>query len=406
MMKLKDRQFKEYMRMVRINKTALFGMMIILGIPAAQAVDFGAFGDVNYRGFSPTNRERDHRLSNTFAQGQFDLYGTQKIDPVTRAFFELVFEDGGDGYGVDLERLYIARDLSPNFSIGAGRFHTPGGYWNTAYHHGALIQDTVTRPTFLNFEDGYGAIIPMHVIGVMGNGKIQTAGGSFDFDMMVGNSTSINTDGRVAGDHEATMDVNSTVDPSDKKVVGIKATYKLTATPLEVGAFVLNNPVVQSGSSGTLGNLGGFPDLTLPGYGGDLVSQRVVGEHFRYATSKFNVLGESYSLSNDSKVDASGKHKASAYFIQFGYHVTDNLEPIYRYENVDFSNQDPYFQILGTEEGGRHVFDLRYDISETNALKFEISRFLPVNSGSLNANGLDTNKSYTFYSLQWAFLLL
>jgi hypothetical protein len=376
------------------------GAALVIGTSAAQAVDFGAFGDVNYRGFSPTNRARDHRLSDTFAQGQFDLYGTQKIDPKTKAFFELVFEDGGDGYGVDLERLYISRDLTTNFAISAGRFHTPLGYWNTAYHHGAIIQDTVSRPTFLNFEDGYGAIIPMHMIGIMGTGNIATGGGKLGYDLMVGNSTSVNTDGVVSGASQSTMDVNSTVDPSDKKVVALKVTYKLSAVPLEVGAFVFNNPVVQSGGPGS------FLGMTLPDYGGALVSQRVVGGHFRYATSKFDILGEDYNLSDDSKVDSSGKSKASAYFVQFGYRVADQWKAMYRYENVDYSYNDPYFKLMGTEEGTRHVVDLRYDVSDTNALKFEIGRFETTNSGANNVNGTGLNKSYTFYALQWAFMML
>jgi hypothetical protein len=178
--------------------------------------------------------------------------------------------------------------------------------------------------------------------------------------------------------------------------------YQLSAIPLEVGAFVFNNPVVQSGD----GSGSPFLGMTLPGYGGALVSQRVVGGHFRYATSKFNVLGEDYNLSDDSKVDNSGTHKASAYFVQFGYQVTDNLQPIYRYENMDYSYNDPYFKIMGTEEGTRHVFDLRYDVSDTNALKFEIGRFEAANSGATNVNGTGFNKSYTFYALQWAFMML
>lgn len=399
-MELKNRLFKESMMMSINKKCILVGTALAIGASAAHAVDFGVFGDVNYRGFSPTNRTRDHRLSDTFAQGQFDLYGTQKIDPETKVFFELVFEDGGDGYGVDLERLYISRDLTSNFAISAGRFHTPVGYWNTAYHHGALIQDTVSRPTFLNFEDGYGAIIPMHMIGIMGNGSIPTGGGSLDYDLMMGNSTSVNTDGVVGGATQSTMDVNSTVDPSDKKVVALKVTYKLSAMPLEVGAFVFNNPVVQSGSAGS------FLGMTLPDYGGDLVSQRVVGGHFRYASSKFDVLAEDYNLSDDSKVDSSGKSKASAYFIQFGYRVTDQWKTMYRYENVDYSYNDPYFKLMGTEEGGRHVLDLRYDVSDTNALKFEVGRFEPTNSGTPNVNNTGNNKSYTFYALQWAFMML
>ena len=64
---------------------------------------------------------------------------------------------------------------------------------------------------------------------------------------------------------------------------------------------------------------------------------------------------------------------------------------------MDFLGKDPYFRYLGTPEGSRHVVDFRYDLDDTNALKFEVARFEPVDSSV---------KSYTFYALQWAFLML
>lgn len=374
--------------MTSIKKQTLYGVILALSIPAAQAVDFGVFGDVSYHGYSPTLRQNDKRLSDSFAQGQFDLYATQKIDPETKVFVEIVYEDGGEGYGLDLERLNIAHEFTPNFSLAFGRFHTPIGYWNTAYHHGALIQDTVSRPTFLNFEDGYGAILPMHIIGLMGSGKTAMAGGDLHYDLMVGNSPSINTVDVSGLNSKSTIDVNNVLDPQDQKMVGVKAAYKLSALPLEVGAFALHDSVGESAQSGG-----------AVAYGSRLVAQSMAGVHFRYATPDFDMLGEYYGLNDDDKVNNTGKHKASAAFVQFGYRATDKWKPIYRYETVDFAAADPYFQYLGTPEGHRHVLDLRHDMSDTNAIKFEVGRFEPVNSS-------DTNKSYTFYALQWAFMML
>lgn len=358
--------------MSKITKYVLGATMLSLSIPAAQAVDFGAFGDVSYQGSS------ENDTADSFVQGQFDLYATQKIDPNTKVFVEIVYEDGGSGYGLDLERLNITHKFNPGFSIGWGRFHTPIGYWNTAYHHGALIQDTVLRPTFLDFEDGKGAILPTHIIGLMAGGKVPVGGGDIDYDLMAGNSSSINTD--TPGDTE--IDVNNVADRHDQKMVAAKATYKLSQMPLEVGVFALHNPIADSGTNA----------------GRDFISMMVMGGHFRYAANGLDVLGETYNFNNDDKITNTGKHKASAYYVQVGYRVTDKLKPIYRYENVDFLSADPYFATLGTPEGSRHVFDLRYDLDDTNALKFEIARFEPVNSA--------VNKSYTFYALQWAFLML
>ena len=369
--------------MISNKYLAIAGLTLIAGIPAAQAVDFGAFGDVSYQGTSEKN------TADSFVQGQFDLYATQKIDPKTRVFVEMVFEAGPDNaYGLDLERLNITRQLTPGLSVAWGRFHTPIGYWNTAYHHGALIQDTVFRPTFLDFEDGNGAIFPTHIIGIMADGKVSTGGGDLNYMLAVGNGSSINTDGcaaSLASCPGSEIDVHNVQDTQDKKMVVGAVNYKMSRVPLQFGVFALHDPFAESGTGG----------VTTPN--SDLIGMQVWGADVRYASHGFDMIAESYNIDNKDKVGTAGSNKASAYYVQFGYRVTDKLKPIYRYESVDFQTKDPYFQYLGTPEGGRHVLDLRYDLDDTNALKFEVSRFEPVQTGV---------KSYTSYALQWAFLML
>ena len=398
-----------------INKAhILAGVTLALGASAAQAVDFGVFGDVNYHGWSPTsNQKTDIRVCDCFAQGEFDMYFSQKIDSATKVFAEMVLEDGGDGgnsYGSDLERYNITRDLTPSFSIGLGRYHTPIGYWNNAYHHGYILSDTVSRPSFLNFEDGMGAILPMHQIGLQGDGKIQTAGGDIDYTLMVGNNTSINTEANGGYNPDGTpvipythniLDVNNILNPGGKYSLTAKAVYISAAIPLQVGISAMHQAVTESGTAGTGDSSSGVmlhTGLWEPGYGTTLTDITMVGGHFRYAVSKFDVLGEYYNMQDKDKLGGTGTYAANAYYIQFGYRVTDSLKPVYRYEDVDFKAADPYFQYLGTQKGGRHVIDLRWDLSDTNALKFEFAHFV---SGDSNITG-----SYNTYSVQWAFMML
>jgi hypothetical protein len=47
--------------------------------------------------------------------------------------------------------------------------HTPLGYWNQYYHHGAWFQATATRPEMYLFEDD-GGILPVHEIGIEASG--------------------------------------------------------------------------------------------------------------------------------------------------------------------------------------------------------------------------------------------
>jgi len=363
---------------MKLKGLSVVSALLLAAAPAAQAVDFGVFGDIRYDGDS-ANGSR-----NAFALGQFDLYASQKIDDKTNVFVEYVFEDPGDGFVIDLERLSITRSLTPYLSIGAGRFHTPIGYWNTAYHHGALIQDTISRPSFLDFEDGAGAILPMHVVGLMAMGQVDLNGGKLHYDLAVANGPSLNTE---PGNAPPEIDVNNTSDPNEQKSVMLHLSYYFPQLPMHVGVFAMANNIAESGA---VANGAGTE------FGSTLVKQTLYGFDARYATNNFDVLGEFYFFNNKDQVGGTGSHDASAYFVQFGYRVTENLKPIYRYESVDFSATDPYFQYLGTAEGTRHVVGLRYDLDDSNALKFEINRRQPTAPGATDETG---------YSVQWAFLM-
>src|SRR5262249_53135937 len=84
---------------------------------------------------------------------------------------ETVFEDGG----VDVERLLVRYTRSDRLRIAAGRGHAALGYWNDAYHHGALLQPTIARPQGLRFEDD-GGILPVHFVGVELSGALPFQG--------------------------------------------------------------------------------------------------------------------------------------------------------------------------------------------------------------------------------------
>jgi hypothetical protein len=58
----------------------------------------------------------------------------------------------------------VRYDFSDQFKISAGRFHTPIGYWNTAFHHGSWLQTSVARPEMIKFGSRF---IPTHFVGLI-----------------------------------------------------------------------------------------------------------------------------------------------------------------------------------------------------------------------------------------------
>ncbi len=133
--------------------------------------------------------------SKGFGLGNLDLYLTPRIGERIKGLIELNFEISDVGeLDTDLERMQIGYVFSDAATVWAGRFHSPWGYWNTAYHHGQQIQTTLTRPKFLEFEDR-GGIIPAHSVGMWGTGAIPAGTGKLTYDIFTGNSQRIDLDG-------------------------------------------------------------------------------------------------------------------------------------------------------------------------------------------------------------------
>ena len=123
------------------------------------------FADVNYVAFS--DRGELAGRENSFALNELDLLLTSQLSNELSVLSEVVFHFGvtDDLSFFEIERFYLKYSPSDLFNIKFGRIHTPIGYWNQAFHHGAWFQTTVTRPEIFKFEDDRG-ILPVHSVGV------------------------------------------------------------------------------------------------------------------------------------------------------------------------------------------------------------------------------------------------
>lgn len=349
---------------------------------SATAVTFGAFSDVRLES-STQKGENTH-----FALGGFDLYANQKISDTTSAFVETVFEDGGSGFGVDVERLFIKRKINPLFSIAAGRFHAPLGYWNRHYHHGVLLQDTPDRPQFLEFEDGDGAIMPMHAIGVMATGDAVSRAGTFAYEFNIANSSFLDSSKSSAfGGSGLEIGIGDVNDFSESKNYFLRATFKPRVLPLEVGLFGASIRYLETAGAGA-SNFGLNP-------GNVLVKQTITGVDVHYDQHPFDATAEYFRLKDDSKV-GNGSDTATAFYVQLGWQFMSHLKAVYRIEQLDANpNKDTYFQILNTPNYVHHVVGLRYDLDDSNALMFQVKKVNEANT-----------KNYTVFTLDWSFLML
>lgn len=156
------------------------------GDPAAQgteypSVHFSGFADVDVAAQSRTAGPRN------FTQGQAALHLAAALSPRINFFGEVSLTprvDAGTGtppatgYNVEVERLLIRFDRSDQLKFSLGRYHTPISYWNTAFHHGAWLQTTISRPEMIEFGTRF---IPVHFVGALVEGSAATRGATIGY---------------------------------------------------------------------------------------------------------------------------------------------------------------------------------------------------------------------------------
>jgi hypothetical protein len=315
--------------------------------PAEQhGLDVHGFADV---GFAAAGKGHDSGMR----IGALDFYLTPQFGDRVKSLFELNFEVGGEGaIGVDLERLQIGYTLSDAMTVWAGRFHTPYGYWNTAFHHGAQLQTSVGRPQFLDFEDA-GGILPAHTVGVWGNGSLKTSAGRLGYDVFTGNAPTIQmSDPSVAGTGTLNPGLGGAGARGASFGANLNFAFGGSADGLQVGVHALTSKV---GDTATVMNS---------------TRLNMLGSWAAYLDDGWEIMAEQYSFRN-SDVSGGIRHSSSAAYAQIGRQF-GAWTPYGRYEVTSLDQTDAYF---AQQESGqsykRFVAGVRYDISPRTALKLE-----------------------------------
>jgi hypothetical protein len=313
-------------------------------------VPLRGFADVGYVRTSDDH----HGRSSSFSLGSLDIYLTPSLGNRVKSIIELVFEYGAGGHGLatDLERLQFGYTFSDALTVWSGRFHTPLGSWNTAFHHGLQIQTAASRPRFVDFEDK-GGVLPTHSVGVMASGLVRLGSGKLGYDAFVANGN------RIA---EGVLDFNAFKDDNSNKMIGANVRYSFSDAleGLTVGTHAFRQQVSEVDEADhTLGST----EVNMAGVYGVL------------DRNDWQIMMEYYRFRNKDLSDNTGTHPSWAAFMQVAYSVDDWLTPYVRYEKAAFSQQDRYFT---AQESGRSyrrtVAGINYALSTQTALKFELSR--------------------------------
>ena len=272
---------------------------------------------------------------------------------------------------VEVERFQFGLEIQPGTVIWAGRVHQPSSYWNTEFHHGQYLQNSITRPAIENWEDE-GGVLTQHVGGIL----LETERG-------LENGTTV----RLATSAGYAPAIESgTLEPFD--VVhwhnGVRH-----------AAFALRIDVLPDGiGEQAFGVMSGFSELQARGSGIDRldhVDLTTVGLYGDVHVGEARWLGSVYRIR--TRFDY-GQQKLSEYatswFVHGEYRVNEDWMGYLRHESTLGTEDSRYFANFPDFVKGRSVVGLRYESGSNHALSLE--------TGSATAYG----QRYMELRLQWS----
>ena len=292
-----------------------------------------AFGDFNYL-------VTDRDVQEGFRMGQMVGHVIADLDDRFKFFGEVSVTGTDTGYSIEVERAMVRYDFADELKISAGRFHTPIGYWNTAFHHGSWLQTSVARPEMIKFGSRF---IPIHFVGLIVEGSSPGSPLGLGYSVGIGNGRAANI--ARAGD---AGDVN------DRRAwVARVRSRPISIVGLELGATFHSDRMQAL-------------DLSE-------VNERIFAFHAALDRDAPEILAEYAHVSHHPVAGTGGFPGSDAYYIQFGYRLSDSFgsaKPYVRVEQVVVASGDDVFAPLTLNYDGV-IIGVRYDPRVFLALRLE-----------------------------------
>src|SRR5467141_205466 len=305
------------------------------------------------RGFGDITLHGDTRQGNTttFTLGQLNLFVTSDISEKFKFLSEIVFEGGPDNiygvtrgeintFSVDVERYLVQYSYNDYLNVGAGRFHTAIGYYNTAYHHSTWFQTTTARPFLFQFEDR-GGILPIHTVGVSAFGLIPSGRMGLHYVAEVGN-------GRASRSPLTQEPVQNVVDDQNHKAFNLA----LFARPEAIRGLQVGFSV--------------YRDLLAP-INSPRIGENILAAHAVFVRQRFEWLNEALVVRH-AIFGTSQVFNTPGFYTQFSRQL-GSYRPYFRYQYINASGTEPVFPDVRLRQGPS--VGLRYDASESVALKLQ-----------------------------------
>ena len=249
----------------------------------------------------------------------------------------------------ELERLQVGFAATPFHKIWLGRYHNPLSYWDSAYHHGAYMQPSITRPGIAKFEDEQG-VLPMHTTGILLEGSTALSKARLHYDLALGV-------GPLLGDALHPADILAPTSERGRLGIGAK-----------LGLRPADNETDETGV------FAGYTEIPITGRPYTDTKQTVAGAYFNREWEQWRFTGELTAMRNRlespqavsradfTNVYVHGEYKASGEWTGYG-----RLE-------ASANAQNPYLDMFPGFIAGRVLIGSRWEPLRNQAVKFELWR--------------------------------
>ncbi|GHA78872.1 hypothetical protein [Cognatilysobacter bugurensis] len=258
----------------------------------------------------------------------------------------------------EIQRLQLGWRFSGGDTLWAGRFHTPIGYWNTAYHHGTYLQTSISRPGIEEFEGGHGPL-PTHFTGLLWEGSAELATGAMHYSLAAGLGP------RLAD----RLDAHDVAHPDSGH--GSGAIVNVNWRP---ALFVSDQVGMFLGSTRLRGHADGHAHDHAPA-GEHTFEQHIAGAYTNWTRGPLRITSTLAHVRGSFEHGGPSESFSTAY-VQVEWSASQRLTPYARVE--DSHGVDPDAPFLGRFRGfvtERNLIGLRVDLTPRQALTAELSHF-------------------------------
>ena len=333
--------------------------------PSYPNMQFHGFADVEFQSTDKKGQPQG------FSLGQFVPHLSAALSPKASVFAELSLTAHPTGYTAEVERAIVRYDVNDYFKMSFGKYHTPISYWNTAFHHGAWLQTTISRPEMIQFG---GRFLPVHFVGALAEGNIPSGSLGLKYNVGFGNGRqSVSLMGRDgdAGDTNSNRAWVANIFARPTSLYG-----------LQVGGSV-------------------YRDLISPDSGSALHPQRelIASGHIVWTKERPEFIAEFANVRHTDTLtgqvwNSQGTYAQIAYRLPGAY---KKWKPYYRYEYVHVPMTEPVLEFPNLSE---HTVGARFDIVDFAALKVEYRHvrrpILQQINGLELVNGFFAQTAFTF----------